>query len=105
MNVIHSSDEDKTLKTHFHVRQVVARNEWESVIDITHILRRRMACQLAEAIIERHELFKAETMGALGTVECRMDVIVLTPDELHQIKSDMFKRGFDHGTGMMGRQL
>ena len=30
MNVIHSSDEDKTLKTHFHVRHVVARlqDEW-----------------------------------------------------------------------------
>ena len=48
MNTIYSSDEDKTLKTHFHVRQVVARNEWESVIDITHILRGRVAALTKE---------------------------------------------------------
>lgn len=99
---IYTTEEDRK-GMHFGVRTKLALHPHENVGDAIEIAKRRMAEQIARAILERRDVFweRSDTVAGFSMLEYGLDLIVLTPDEMRQIKQENFKRGMEHARGFM----
>lgn len=97
------STTDNQPKLALSIRNMVALHQRQHVGDAINMVKRSMAEQLARDILERRDFFweRSETIVGFPHLEYGIDVIVLTPAELRQIKQDSFKRGCEHANRFM----
>lgn len=99
---IYTTEEDRQ-SMQFGIRTKLALHQHENISDAIEIVKRRMAEQIARAILERRDVFweRSDTVAGFSMLEYGLDLIVLTPEEMRQIKQENFKRGMEHACGFM----
>lgn len=101
MSTIYS--EENPPRRHVHTRAMLALRQHESVGRAIQIAKENMALQAAQLILAGEGVFweQSKTLAGFTTLEYGIDVFVLTPEELRQIKQDSFKKGLEHAAGFM----
>jgi hypothetical protein len=101
MSTIYS--EDNLPKMHVHTRAMLALHQHENVGRAIQIAKENMARQAAQLILAGEGVFweQSKTLSGFTTLEYGIDVFILTPEELRQIKQDSFKKGLEHAAGFM----
>jgi hypothetical protein len=101
MSTIYS--EENPPRRHLHTRVMLALRQHENVGRAIQIAKENMARQAAQLILDEKDVFweQSKTIAGFTTLEYGIDVFVLTPEELRQIKQDSFKKGFEHASGFM----
>lgn len=100
MNIIYS--EDQQPKTHFHVRSMIALYPNEAIGSAIRIVQENMARELARMVLERPDVFweQSKKIAGIDMLEYGLDMFLITPEELRQIKQDSFRKGLEHATGL-----
>jgi len=80
--------------------QQFAAHKHESVGEIMHMVRGRIARELAEKIVREDKFFELHVdKNGYGTM--RTDIIVLTQQEYADFAREKFKQGLQHAQGFM----
>jgi len=79
--------------------QQFATHEHESLGEVMHIVRSRIASRLAEKIVREAKFFELKLDGGYGTM--RTDIIVMTQQEYADFAREKFKQGVQHAQGFM----
>lgn len=81
------------------VRQQFATHQHESLGEVMHIVRTRIARELAEKILQEDKFFELSVERGFGTM--RTDIIVMTKQEYADFAREKFKQGLQHAQGFM----
>lgn len=84
------------------VREVLTVDAHTSFGQAIEIVKRNMARNLAEVIIRESSDFFSErssTVAGIHMLEYRVDCVVVTQQELEEIRREAFKKGIEHAIG------
>jgi hypothetical protein len=98
-------DLNKLPDRQLYVRQCIAIDSYTNFSEIIPRIKRDMAIQLADMILEKDDFFWERSIehNSMRTLEYGADCIVITREEYASIRRDAFTQGVNHATGFHGR--
>ena len=102
MNIIYS--EDQQPKLHLRVRAMLALHPHDAIGEAVIRSKEDLARELARNVLEHPDVFweQSKKIAGYNMLEYGIDIFLITPDELRQIKKDSFRKGLEHAFGFRG---